>query len=142
MKKDILLTSLLIFSHAILVYIAFMTFYPFTVVELTEPITVTKSELCAGEEQGINLRFKKNYNIKPEVDWHLVNGYTLELPGTNRNKPVGKNDPVAKQTIPTSSHEGEYFIEIDLTYDVFPLRRPIVYTWASEKFFVKDCSGT
>lgn len=131
--------SVLIFSQLVLFYIIFMTLYPFEVVTLNKQPLAIHPTVCSGGIQEIHLDFKKNMAIRPEVTWLLVDGYTVELPDSSRNKPVGDNFATTKKMIPENIEDGDYYIEINLSYNVFFLRRPIQYIWRTNSFYVERC---
>lgn len=133
-------TLSIMMAISLMTYIGFYLFYPFNVVEFqTIPFKVTKSCIAPGDSQGLILDFEKHIDADPKVKFFLIDGYVKELSSAGVRRPVGNQKFITEKTIPADTFPGEYFIQIDLTYEINFIR-DVDYTIPGEQFIVSnDC---
>lgn len=133
-----------IFAALILVSaFTFQMLYPFRVITLKKPITVTPQLACPGEDVSLHMVFEKHLNISPDVSYFLLNDETYLLKDGGVTRPTGEQDIRVVKEIPSDAHAGEYVVQVKLEYPINMIRS-IVIVWQSEPFFIGDsevCGG-
>ena len=137
MNKHLYYTSMAGIISAILLTIWFFAvlIYPFKPVEFKQFKTSNQS-IYAGEYIHFTLEFVKNYPIKPQIDWYLVDGSITKLNTGGVNRPLGKQITSSSRLIPKTTPKGKYRLQVDLMYEITPFRK-IYYSWQSNEFEVK-----
>lgn len=138
MKKNTLLETItaITFFTFIGVFL-YYAFYPFKVTTLNS-IGIDKAEYCRGEWVKIDIDFQKHMDIQAEIKWYIVDGivYQLDSPGISR--PAGQNIITVSKQVPHSILPGVYNMRIEMKYMVHPLHNPIITSWNTPKFIVKE----
>ena len=115
--------------------VLFSLFYPFKPVILHEPITVPQVQVVAGESVDIHFDLEKNTNIKPQIQWFLIDGFIQELATSSVNRSTGDQEFESRKYIPAQTPPGIYHIRVEATYDINFLRK-IHYSWDTNEFEV------
>lgn len=127
----------LILAFFLMLFLIFQLTYPFEVVKLNKaPFEIEKEVYTAGDTVSYTLDFTKKLNYKPKISYFLVNGFVYPLSKAGLSRPVGKQVRTLNLTIPKETPPGIYHIQIDLEYEINPLRK-ILYSWSSEDFKVR-----
>lgn len=138
MKRNTFLET--ITAIAFLVFLGiflYYAFYPFKITTLNS-IGIDRPEYCRGEWVKVNLDFQKHMDIQAEIKWYIVDGvvYQLDSPGISR--PAGQNIITVSKQVPHSILPGVYNLRLEMKYLVHPLHNPIVDSWNTPKFVVKE----
>lgn len=124
---------LLIFS---ILFFWFTYFYPFQPVKWADKqFPVITHTVKAGEYLTFKMNFEKKMDISPTVTWYLVDGTVVKLAETGVTRPLGVNSFERNIFIPVSTYPGEYFIQVEVVYEIFPWRK-LTYVLKTEKFKV------
>lgn len=121
--------------------ILYFTLYPF------QPYTfhymkTDKISYCRGEKVTITISFRKNMNVQPSIKWFIVDGTVLPLDDIEViTLPLGENKVLSYKKVPESILTGMYRFRLEQAPIVHPLHSPILYTWNTNEFEVKDCGG-
>lgn len=120
-----------------LIIAGILLFYPFNIVELHR-FEVTSPVVKKGGFVEYDLDFKKNYDIKPNINWYIVDGTRIELVGAGTRRPVGESITTQVKYIPNipAIPQGTYKLQVDICYPIAKLRPDICYTWVSNSFEV------
>lgn len=121
----------------------FQMLWPFKVVTLKEPITVTPQLVCPGDDVSLRIVFNKHLNISPDVSYFLINDETFILTDGGVTRPIGEHEINVVKQIPHDVHPDDYTIQIKLVYPINMLRE-VVVVWDTEPFFIGDsevCGG-
>lgn len=128
----------IILSFFMLLYIGYLLLYPFEPVVLhTNPFKIEKKEYKAGEYLTYTISYTKKMAVAPKIKFFLVDGVIFPLSEKGVSRPVGTRTNTQLLKLPDSMPSGKYLLQIDLEYQVNPLRT-IYYSWQSEQFEIKE----
>ena len=119
-----ILMALLVAAYLVLAYFAFLLFYPFeTIVVHNEPFPVKNAPITAGNVVIYTVDYCRYTDVDASVTRTLVGNVSISLGHNQSHFPRGcdKRD-VADSVIPSFTPPGDYYIQIDSTYQINNLR--------------------
>lgn len=118
--------------------VAFINFYPFTLVEVRQPMRVLSNVVERGDTLAYVIDYCKFTKIKPTIERFLVSEvgekYMISSPPYNAN--VGCAVATGSILIPDDVKTGRYYIRVESTFFIPPTRE-MLYTYVSESFEIK-----
>lgn len=126
----------LLSAFLLIVYVGFMLTFPFRPVEFGR-FEVT--EYVVSENIPVLVEFNKKMNIKPIVEWYLVDGvvYRLNPENTGVQRDIGDQEATRFFKVPDALPDGIYRLQVDIRYPVFGNLRYIDYTLQSNEFVIQ-----
>jgi len=132
--------SMLVLALAmgLLLYIAYLTFFPLNIVNL-HSIGIYPPEVRPGSEVRITMDFTKNLDYKPDIRYSLVcKDRVYNIDNTAVSRPTGKGEYVTIKTIPLATKAPDTCkVQIDISYDVTAFRT-INYMWVTDEIQIKN----
>lgn len=114
------LTAILGLALALL--ILFWSFYPYVVTKYTSQLLTERTEYTQGDDTFYRVSYCKYMDLKPEVSKHFVDGLIFNAEQTSANLEMGCSGQAVYLHIPSTLPPGNYHIEIELKYQVNPIR--------------------
>lgn len=124
----------LILTSGFIMYLFYMTFWPFEVVKLHR-LDADKTATVGGQLNYM-LDFEKKHDYKAKITYFLIDGFVQELAQPASALPVGQYTIERAIIIPKSTNKGIHQLRINIDYEIVPWRH-ILYTWDSNEFAVK-----
>ena len=122
-----------------MLYIFYLIFFPFKILELTHPIKVLDPNVERGGTVRLQLEFEKfgNYAVTPVKyiicdDGNLV---TVASPNKKTNLPAGRHTLILTFPVPEKTSTGRCHYELNNVYHINPLRNETLL-FISEAFRV------
>jgi hypothetical protein len=100
--------------------------------------------VCIGDTLQYEMNYIARTNITPTLDKTLVDGLIFHLTETNAYTKGGKKEIGVPQkvigtvVIPETAPEGDFYLQIDATYEVNPVREVMV-SFRTENFDIIKC---
>jgi hypothetical protein len=125
----------LVLTSSFILYLFYLSFWPFNIVTLHEFTTVEKT-IKRGEDLHYNLKFTKYVDAPSNIKYFLVDGVVLRLEADSTYRQTGSHSAYISRKIPTTINGGRYKLRIEIMYEIAPWRH-ITYTWESNDFLIQ-----
>ncbi len=132
----------IVLAGATVLLVLYWLIFPLKWVEVVEPLHVLnpRSEVSRGEELVYEIKYKKYKEISTRSNRTIECGdnlVTLTEVSANSTLPAGEYTYIDKITVPEKSSLGECVLAVTVTYELNPIREPII-RYESEIFKIVE----